>query len=210
MGKLKDISGNRYGELTVVRFYGKANNSRESEWECICDCGNMVIVRGSNLKKGNTTSCGCKAKERLRNINLSHDLSGTKLYSVWKGMKTRCNNSNTMYYQRYGGRGIKVCDEWDDDFKVFYDWANSNGFLEELTLDRIDNNGNYCPENCRWVDMKEQSNNTRKNRCVTYQGETKNLAQWCEYLGISGNMVRSRLHRGWSEEKALSTPVLKR
>lgn len=209
MGKL-ELKDQKFGMLTVIKQSEKKfANSRSILWDCSCECGNTTIVSGSNLKRGNTKSCGCVTKERIKNINSSHNLSNTNLYKTWKGIKTRCYNTKINHYERYGGRGIKVYEEWKNDFNSFYNWSMTNGYSDGLTIDRIDNNGNYGPNNCRWVDMKVQSNNTRTNRWVIYKEDTKTLAQWCEYLGLNNNMVSARLHRGWSIEKTFETPVKK-
>lgn len=142
-----------------------------------------------------------------KNPNFKHGLKNTRLFSIWTNMKSRCYNKKSTNYNRYGGRGIKVCDEWRNDFKSFYDWAMSNGYEEHLTIDRIDNDGNYEPSNCRWATVKEQSLNTIKNRLVTIRGETKPLSLWCEYYSINYKTVRDRLKRGWNYEDALQSPV---
>ena len=141
------------------------------------------------------------------NVNFKHGLRKHRLFSVWNGMKQRCFNSNWYAYKDYGGRGISVTDEWKDDFLCFYHWAMNNGYRQGLTLDRIDNSKGYSPDNCRWVTIKEQSNNRRSNRNITYKGQTKTLTQWSEELGMSFFTLRDRLNNGWSIEKAFTQPV---
>lgn len=141
------------------------------------------------------------------NVNFKHGLRKHRLFSVWNGMKQRCFNSNWYAYKDYGGRGISVTDEWKDDFLCFYHWAMNNGYRQGLTLDRIDNSKGYSPDNCRWVTIKEQSNNRRSNRNITYKGQTKTLAQWSEELGMNFFTLRDRLNNGWSIEKAFTQPV---
>lgn len=141
------------------------------------------------------------------NPNYKHGRKNTRLYRIWANMKTRCYNTHSTHYKRYGGRGITVCEEWKNDFKAFYDWSMTNGYAENLTIDRIDNNGNYEPLNCRWVTVKEQSANRCNNRYVAIEGETKALSEWCEIYNINYKTVRDRLRRGCSYKKALTMPV---
>lgn len=141
------------------------------------------------------------------NPNYKHGLKNTRLFSIWSGMKTRCYNSNSPQFKNYGARGIKICDEWLTDFMNFYNWSMSNGYSDNLTLDRIDVNGNYEPNNCRWVTSKVQANNRRTNKLIEYNGEIKTLMEWCEYHGINYKTVRDRLKRGWAIDKALKYPV---
>ena len=144
-------------------------------WECVCDCGKTTCVLTVNLTQGRTKSCGCLKNEKLIQRSTTHNQRHTKLYEVWKTLKQRCINPNSQAYKNYGGRGISVCDDWRDSFPSFYDWSMKNGYKEGLSIDRIDNNGNYCPENCRWVDKRTQANNTRTNHYLTYLGQTKTL-----------------------------------
>lgn len=139
-----------------------------------------------------------------------HHMSNTKIYHVWQSMKHRCYLKSDTNYYKYGARGITVCDEWWNSFEAFYNWAIENGYEEGLSIDRIDNNGNYEPSNCRWVTRRVQANNTRRNKLITYAGKTQSLPNWCRELNLNYKTVRTRIGAyKWSVEKALSTPTIK-
>jgi hypothetical protein len=141
---------------------------------------------------------------------LIHGKRKTRMYRIWSDMKGRCNNPNRAKYARYGGRGITVCDEWMSDFQAFYDWAIKNGYREDLTIDRIDNDGNYCPDNCRWITMMEQASNKSTNHFITHDGQTFTMTEWARRIGIPREVLKDRICRyGWECERALTTPVRK-
>ena len=155
-------------------------------WVCKCDCGNTKIICGNNLRRGLTRTCGCS----------SHGKKGTRLYNIWGGMKKRCYNPAHKFYTRYGGRGITVCDEWKDNFEAFEAWAVANGYADNLTIDRIDNDGNYCPENCRFATQTEQVRNRSISRVATINGTTKSLIEWANDCGIPYQTVYHRYRDG--------------
>lgn len=191
--RLKDITGQRFGRLTVIEQAESKNN--HARWVCKCDCGNKRIVYGSSLFSGETKSCGCWNKDKM----LKHNLTDTKLAHIWSQIKQRCFQKNCKAYKNYGGRGITVCDEWKNDFLTFYNWSIKNGYKENLSIDRIDNDGNYCPENCRWVEDDTQRRNKRTNIKIG----TFCLKDICVYLNISYKAVWARLSRGKNLLEAL-------
>lgn len=210
MGKLIDLAGKRFGNLVVVKR--ESNKGEKVAWLCKCDCGNYTTVIGTNMKLGKTVSCGCVHFNKIKSGNPKHGHSKTKLYHIWLGMKQRCTNADVPTFKYYGGRGITVCEEWAENFQSFYDWSMQNGYKEnssraECTLDRIDTDKNYEPNNCRWVSMKVQNNNTRKNKIIEYNGEKHSIAQWANIRNIKYQTLYCRLYTyHWAIEKALNTP----
>lgn len=193
------MTGQKFGRLTVLDRLHNHHDKKQTHWLCVCDCGNLVEVFGFMLRNGNTKSCGCLNKE----IITTHDKSNTRLYNIWTLMKARCYNKNNRAYHNYGGRGIAVCDVWRDNFQAFYDWSMVNGYTEGLSIDRINNDDNYTPDNCRWATRKQQNRNTRRNRMYTINGVTKCLQYWCDYYKLNRSTVCNRLNKNWSIEKAL-------
>lgn len=197
-----DYIGNRYGHLVVIGE-GTQEYRKPFKVKCRCDCGSIKDYSLRNLlnKQAPTRSCGC-----MRNVH-----EGVKarckeaLYRTYGNMKARCNNPNLPNYYNYGGRGISVCEEWQNSYASFRSWALANGYDKGLTLDRIDNNGNYEPTNCRWVDMKIQSNNKRTNVRLTYNGETHTIMEWSEITGLHYNTIQDRKNKGYSIEEILKT-----
>ena len=194
--RIRDLTGQKFGLLKVV---GLADTeTRKTYWVCKCDCGNMKTVRSDSLLCGAIKSCGC-LKRKQDEINLvknhRHKMSGTRIYWEWQGMKSRCYNKNDARYAEWGGRGITVCDEWRNSFESFCDWAMSHGYQDDLTIDRIDNEGNYCPENCRWATQQEQSRNRRSNVNITIGNSTRTLTEWCEIFQVDSKNVFARYSR---------------
>ena len=276
MGRIKDLTGQRFGRLLALEYANKNDKNGAALWKCLCDCGNIVEANASRLKIGEKKSCGCLYEENLRkkqdkyNLvgkkynkllvikeafvkngkrywececdcgnktyrttsklirgeikscgclkycnqnNLKHHKKGTRIYRIWSSMKQRCLNKNSKHYRNYGAREIKVCDEWKNDFMSFYNWAIANGYRDNLTIDRIDVNGNYEPSNCRWTTVKEQANNRRNNNLIEYDGEKHNLQEWIEILpiNISHSVLWGRIYKyNWDVEKAFTTPVDRR
>lgn len=217
MGKFQDLTGKRFGRLTVVKRaddYVSPKGRHNTRWLCKCDCGNQTTVVSGDLRSGKVKSCKCLQSEAtvLKNKKrATHGLSQSLLYNILHGMNDRCHNKKFKYYFNYGGRGIKVCDEWNKDLigiekaiKNFYNWSKQNGYKRGLTIDRIDNDGNYEPNNCRWVTRKVNNNNKRNNYKITFNGKTQDVAQWSEETNISYGCLRRRIAIGWDIKKALT------
>lgn len=209
MPSLIDLTGERYGRLTVLTRATHTSHKRVC-WLCCCDCGKATVVSGNDLRTGHTQSCGCykidTAKEKGTVHGDNRKGHRARLYTVWSGMMDRCYRPKNQKYDLYGGRGITVCTEWHD-YETFRAWALLNGYRDDLTIDRKDNDGNYCPENCRWATDVEQSNNRRNNHLVTYDGETHTMAEWARIKGMSWATLQHRIYRGWSLERAFNQPV---
>lgn len=197
---VNDLTGKRFGRLTVIGV--EDNGKRKTYYVCQCDCGNVKVVRSDALISGVTKSCGCIKKEQDKTnltANHSHKMSGTRIYETWQDMKRRCYNKQNTRYDRYGGRGITVCEEWLNNFESFYNWAINNGYADNLTIDRIDNDGNYEPSNCKWSTVKEQCNNRSSNINITIGNATKSLMGWCEIFNVDYKKVHARYQRNGYE-----------
>jgi hypothetical protein len=204
LNKREDLTGRKFNKLTVIEPINK-DKKYEYKWKCLCDCGNYCIVSASSLKTGHTKSCGCLQGEH--HCDSSHIEGRTRLYRIWTNIKQRCLNANNKAYKNYGQRGITICKEWEQSYNSFKQWSLDNGYADNLSIDRIDVNGNYEPSNCRWVNFKTQANNTRVNKLITFNGETLTLAQWRDKMGFKRGVIEYRLQKGWDIEKTLTTPV---
>lgn len=211
---VNDIVGKRFEKLTVIKLANKIQkyNSKGCKdglkyiYLCSCDCGNTCFVERNHLITLHTKSCGCYKIGMHTNRLTKHNKRYTKIYNVWSGIKRRCYNPHQKSYKNYGGRGIIMCDEWLKNFQTFYNWAINNGYEEGLTIDRINNNGNYEPSNCRWVRSQDQTKNLRTNHYITYNNETHCLSKWAEIYNIPKNVMYTRVSLGWDFEKIISTP----
>lgn len=198
--------GDRFGYLIVLSKYSKDKYSH-IRYLCKCECGNETIVLKSQLTSGKTKSCGCYQRKRAAEAQFKHGMCHTKIYYVWKEMLQRCNNQNNLSFINYGDRGIEVCDKWknNDGFINFYNWAMNNGYRDGLEIDRINNDGNYNPDNCRWASRFIQANNKRNNIVIKYKGNKMTVSEWSRVLGIDEKKIRQRIRKlGWSGEKAIS------
>ena len=198
--RLVDLTGKKFGRLLVLKRHCENTRGNKPKWVCQCDCGTVVIVDGSSLSTGNTRSCGCLKREIDSYVNATHGQSKTKLYSVWSNLKERCDKPENKSYSRYGGRGITYSSEWKH-FEPFYNWAIATGYKEGLTIDRINPNDNYCPENCRLISLASQSRNKSNTIYVTIAEDTKPLAEWCEIHNVKYPTALWRYHHGYTPEQ---------
>ena len=194
MTRVKDLTGMRFGRLVVVELIGKAANGKY-QWKCKCDCGNYTIVKGNSLTTDHTKSCGCLEKETKREVNTIHGLRRHPLYKVWLNMKDRCYNPNNSNFKYYGGKGITVCNEWKDNFKLFYDWMINNGYEKGMSIDRIDNSLEYSPDNCRVIPFNKQSSNRTTNYAIIHEGVPYTVAELAKLLNVKSPTLYSRLRR---------------
>lgn len=198
-----DLTGQRFGRLVVIKEAGRSSDGHV-RWLCKCDCGNYTSTPSTKtLRNGTCRSCGCIERERPN--KQTHGKSNTKLFAVWNAMKQRCYNPNNRSYKNYGGRGITVCQEWKEDFQTFYDWAIANGYKKGLEIDRIDVNGNYEPDNCRWTTSKKNNNNRRNNVKIKIGREEHTVAEWSEITGIPRSTILERFRSGKPLEEILKT-----
>ena len=207
-----DLTGHKFHKLTALYPTGeKSEHGKNAVWMCICECGNYTVANTGQLRCGTKKSCGCAIIDHARSLNYIHGGRKDRLYYVWMDMRRRCRDPKSKEYKNYGGRGISVCPEWDNSYEAFKEWALKNGYdsmakRSQCTLDRINVDGDYRPENCRWVDMVLQCNNKRNSIFLTYNGTEKTAAEWGKEYGISGRTIMRRIRSGWSIEKAITQP----
>lgn len=199
MPKLIDLTGKRFGRLQVIER--ASDKHRGVRWKCQCDCGNIKVVGRQPLVDGNTRSCGCLNQEKRRERTTTHGYHGTKTYRAWKSMMARCETASASHFEYYGGRGIKVCERWHRFENFIEDMGECP---PEMSLDRIDTNGNYEKTNCRWATREQQCNNKRDNHNLTWNGKTHTLKQWSTILGINYSTIRARVNRGWDVDRVLT------
>jgi hypothetical protein len=205
MSRKIEMIGRRFGRWTVIECAGKVGKASALAYRCKCDCGTVKVVNGNKLRIGESMSCGCLKLE----IHRKHCETGTRLYHIWENMKQRCTNPANTNFRNYGGRGIAICGEWLESFEVFREWAMANGYNDTLTIDRVDVNGNYCPENCRWATREIQSCNKRQAHIIAINGEKKSVTEWAKEKGIAPSTIFARIKYGWNESELLN-PVQKR
>lgn len=208
MQNKNDITGMQFGYWTVLRKDDTHPGSRNSFWICRCKCGTEKPVMRFTLINGASQSCGCKPSEKLKGINSTHGMSDTRIYHEWLSMRRRCRNPNGRFAACYYLKGIRVCEEWDNDFVAFYDWAMANGYADDLTIDRIDNSKGYSPENCRWVPMADQQKNKTNTVYVEYKGEMWCLRTLCIALGVSYNRAYNRYRKAKRRNEELPVDKL--
>lgn len=201
----------KFGYLTVIKKLEPIRYKTGTQpcYECMCDCGKLINVTKNHLKTGHTKSCGCKKSQMCIDSNFKHGLAGSRLYNTYYHMRRRCYNEKDKQYHRYGGRGITVCDEWlgENGFINFSNWAMNNGYNDTLTIDRINNDGNYEPNNCRWATPTEQMNNVSYNVRLTYNNETHTIAEWAKIVGLKQDTIQARIkYHNLSVEEALFKP----
>lgn len=197
-----DLTGQRFYRWTVVKAAEFTKTGKPNVWLCECDCGTIRKVRTNDLKQGKTHSCGCYNKEKSRERATKHNGCGTRLYTIYKNMVGRCYRKTSSHYERYGGRGITVCDEWmaENGFQNFKTWADSSGYNDTLTIERIDIDKGYMPSNCKWIPLKEQANNRRTTHWITFEGITKNITQWADFIGINRRTLTYIMARDGEQE----------
>lgn len=196
-----NLAGHRYGRLTVLKYAHTLKGV--SWWVCVCDCGNERTIRSNSLRTNNTTSCGCLQKEKHVELVTRHGFSKERLYRTWTDIKSRCFNPNTGYYSEYGGRGITMCVEWREDFVVFREWALNNGYEDDLTIERLDVDGDYTPRNCTWIPMSAQGFNRRATRFVTFQDLKMTANEFSKAFQINHRAVVRGVDRGWDADRII-------
>lgn len=213
---MQDLTNRRFHRLVCQEMVGH-NKWNRRLWRCQCDCGSSYVVNENALKKNNTKSCGClnreKRAERGRTTiqaaiiaRTTHRCTRSRLHRIWKGMKTRCYNPRVDNFKNYGGRGVTVCEEWKGDFRSFRQWALINGYRDDLSIERIDNNSGYCPSNCTWATRTDQNRNKRNNLRIEIDGRCLTAHQWSEIYGISPELIGDRILKGWPGRDAVIIP----
>ncbi len=205
--KMEINPGDKFGRLTIIRE--DLSRIKHRYVECRCDCGKVKTTSFYPIKLGIVVSCGCYHKEMIGDLRRSHGYTGTRLYNTWKNIKARCLYPNSRRYNDYGGRGISICKEWELSFVNFKNWALNNGYTDKLSIERKNNNENYCPDNCEWITNATQQLNRRDNRNISFKGETKTLSEWAKEIGMCYKTLEKRLNT-WPIEKAMITPVSKK
>lgn len=191
--KKVDLTGERFGKLLVLSK--GENKGKNTSWKCVCDCGTIRDYLTYNLTAGKSNSCGCQRIESLSKAFTTHGETGTRLYNIFKGMSQRCYNQNNPAYIYYGNKGVKICQEWKNDFLIFKEWAEKNGYNDEKSIDRIDASGNYEPDNCRWVSMQKQQNNKLNSAFVIINEEKLTIAEWAEINNTNKYTLYSKFYR---------------
>lgn len=211
---MQDLTGQKFNYLTVLKLdhkkrycYKGLSQGFHYFWLCKCDCGNKVVVDGTHLKNGHSKSCGCYKAKRTSETHTTHGLSNSRINRIYRKMKGRCYNSNNPKYYCYGARGITICDEWKNDFKAFYDWSIQNGYKDNLSIDRIDVNGNYEPSNCRWATNLQQANNKTINHYLIYNNEKHTIAEWSRITGFPKSSISYRIKKNWTIKDILTKPI---
>lgn len=207
----ENLIGHKFGRWLVTGVaetkVTKANR-KIRYWHCLCECGTQRAVKEQSLKSGKSKSCGCYHSDIMHVVGVqaktTHGMSSTRLYRIFRHMHNRCKNTNDIRYKQYGGKGITITDEWNS-FEVFKDWALNNGYADDLSIDRIDVNKDYSPDNCRWTDAKTQSNNKSNTKYYTYNGKTHNIGEWSDIMNIPYKTLWKRINAGWDIGKALTT-----
>lgn len=207
--KTRDIAGLRFNNLTAVRFDHRDERVKGGAhyWIFRCDCGNEIVLRKSSVTSNNTTCCADCSRKQKALVNTKHGGVGTRLYREWSGIIQRCTNPNDTSWERYGAKGITVCEDWKR-FELFKEWALSHGYADHLTIDRIDSSKGYHPDNCRWASVREQANNKQRTIWIEYEGERMQLSYWADRLGFPYHTLYDRLYRyGWTVERAFTEPI---
>ena len=208
MPVFNDITGKRFGRLTAIKCTRRGTRAAGvTMWLCVCDCGREKITQAAHLVNGASKSCGCLQREIAKKVNTTHGKRKTRLYEIFENMISRCYNPRCPAFADYGGRGITICNEWLNDRELFFKWSEENGYTDTLSIDRINNDKGYSPDNCKWANRQQQNHNRRSNVLLTINGVTKVLCEWAREVGISHKTISYRLKKGWSHANAVLTPA---